>query len=178
MNNYKEAIENVLKNEGGYVNNAADRGGETYRGISRKFWPKWVGWDIIDSTDHFDDRLDALVIEFYREYFWDALHLDKVEDDFVASMILDFGTNIGKKAIISKLQRVVGVKVDKIIGPITIRAINAMPRDTLVYHVLLEVVELYVQISNKEKRQRVFLQGWCNRAMKSYYEYERYRSKF
>ena len=36
-------------NEGGWVNDPNDIGGETYRGISRKFNPKWNGWSVIDE---------------------------------------------------------------------------------------------------------------------------------
>ena len=35
--------------EGGYVNDPADRGGETHRGVARKFHPKWPGWKIVDK---------------------------------------------------------------------------------------------------------------------------------
>jgi lysozyme family protein len=37
------------QNEGGYANNKADNGGETFRGIARKFWGSWKGWSIIDG---------------------------------------------------------------------------------------------------------------------------------
>ena len=35
--------------EGGYVNDPDDKGGETYKGISRKANPNWAGWISIDQ---------------------------------------------------------------------------------------------------------------------------------
>ena len=46
---YKEAIKKTLKYEGGYVNDKDDRGGETYRGVSRRYHPNWSGWKIVDE---------------------------------------------------------------------------------------------------------------------------------
>jgi lysozyme family protein len=44
--------------EGGYVNDPVDRGGETHRGVARKFHPDWSGWKIIDQIKQ-DHQLDA-----------------------------------------------------------------------------------------------------------------------
>lgn len=174
MSNFEKALVEVLKKEGGYVNNPLDNGGETYCGISRKYFPRWEGWAVIDEFDHFDDRLDSMVDNFYYTYFWEPLGLNDVEDGFVAGLLFDFGINIGKRAVTKKIQRVVGVEIDGFIGPVTLRAINNADRDTIVYHMLLEVLELYTQIANKNRSQKVFLLGWCNRAISSYYAYERY----
>ena len=38
-NKYNTCIEKLLKKEGGYVNDPDDKGGQTYRGISRKYNP-------------------------------------------------------------------------------------------------------------------------------------------
>lgn len=38
--------------EGGWVNDRRDRGGETYRGVARRFHPGWPGWEIIDRGKH------------------------------------------------------------------------------------------------------------------------------
>ena len=174
MNNYKDAIEKVLKEEGGYVKDPVDRGGETFRGISRKFFPKWEGWEIVD-IDYFDDRLDELVVGFYRDYFWKPIHLDKVEDEFVASMLLNVAVNQGKRSVVKKIQRILGVKVDGIIGPVTLQALNDSNRDAFVYQFILETIDLYTHLITTDKRQKRFIAGWLARAMRLYHEYEIYK---
>ena len=49
MANFKEAFEKVVFNEGGYVNDPDDAGGETYMGISRKAHPNAIIWKHIDK---------------------------------------------------------------------------------------------------------------------------------
>ena len=44
MADFKVAFAKTIRFEGGYVNHKADKGGETYKGIARNFWPKWKGW--------------------------------------------------------------------------------------------------------------------------------------
>jgi len=174
MNNYKEAIELVLKHEGGYSKDVVDRGGETFKGISRRFFPKWKGWEIVE-VDHFDSRLDDLVVDFYKTYFWDSLVLSDVEDDFVASMLLNIGVNQGKRSVAKKIQRILGVTVDGVIGPITIGKLNEAHRDAFVYQFIIETIELYTHIINKDRGQKKFITGWLNRAISLYSDYERYK---
>ena len=48
MADFSKAIPKLLKKEGGYVNNPADRGGETYKGIARKYHKSAFMWTLID----------------------------------------------------------------------------------------------------------------------------------
>lgn len=45
---FGDAFKKLSIKEGGYVNDKDDAGGETYRGISRKYNPTWQGWTMID----------------------------------------------------------------------------------------------------------------------------------
>jgi len=81
---FEKAFSHTMGFEGGYVNDPADRGGETFRGISRKSWPNWPGWALIDevkaaglrSASAIDRRfaddaeMETLVINFYKNEFW------------------------------------------------------------------------------------------------------------
>lgn len=118
MADFKKAWEKTSKIERGYVNNSADRGGETYRGISRVNWPKWEGWNIIaftklelgltDTLDcgpgvrkAIDDKLAAnevmkdKVESFYKTYFWDALELGSQPSQAIAEKVFDIAVNMG-----------------------------------------------------------------------------------
>lgn len=51
--NFLKSYDILIKHEGGYVNDPDDKGGETYKGIARKFNPDWKGWKIIDKSSNF-----------------------------------------------------------------------------------------------------------------------------
>jgi len=172
MSNFEKALNEVLKDEGGYVKDPLDNGGETFKGISRRYFPKWEGWDIVD-VNHFDERLDDLVSKFYKHYFWDTLKLDDVQSPFIAEMLFNVGINQGKKVVTKKVQRILGVSVDGIIGPKTISALNSVDEGKFVFQFILETIDLYVHIVNTHTNQRKFLLGWLNRAMRLYHKYLR-----
>ena len=52
MGEFEQAFEKMIRNEGGYLLHkvSGDRGGQTYAGIARNFYPDWDGWDLIDRN--------------------------------------------------------------------------------------------------------------------------------
>lgn len=109
MADFNTAYENTGGYEGGYSNHAADRGGETWCGIARKFHPNWEGWKIIDEykkkpgfpTNLKDiSQLTVLRRQFYRELFWDAVWGDHLASQTFANSIYGEAVNFGvSKAI-------------------------------------------------------------------------------
>lgn len=102
MADFKIAIKPVLLAEGGYVNDPSDSGGETYRGISRKNFPKWAGWSIVDAHKPLhkgdiinDSTLDMLVNEFYISNFWNKIQGDHIINQDTANELLDSSVNMG-----------------------------------------------------------------------------------
>jgi lysozyme family protein len=43
---FEDTMKHVEEMEGGWANNPADSGGETFRGIARNFHKSWPGWAI------------------------------------------------------------------------------------------------------------------------------------
>lgn len=78
----------------------------THCGIARRFFPKWVGWEILDKNPN--SNVDNLVEDFYAEFFWNKLELDKLECQTTAELIFVFAVQNGKKKTIEKLVRVCG----------------------------------------------------------------------
>lgn len=172
---FQKGLYKLLEREGWYSNDPRDTGGETYRGISRRWFPKWAGWAIVDSYHNKEDlksdaRLEQLVSDFYYTYFWMRFRGDEIEDEFIGEMLLNFVVNMGKKPVIKKVQRILKVTQDGIIGPKTIDSLNKCDSEKFVYHFLLEIAEFYVHLG---KTQPHYLQGWLNRTMSFYYDYVR-----
>lgn len=171
MANFEKAYHDVIQpNEGGYVNNPNDKGGETYAGIARKFNPNWTGWTYIDfkkktsgtikRNTKFPD-IEYLVIEFYKNR-WNGLRLDEIKNQKVAEFIFDFHVH-SQTTGIKILQKVLGIKQDGKIGNQTITAINAANQSRLLND-LIEARKTFLKsLAEKDPTQETFLDGWLSR---------------
>lgn len=124
MANFEDAFKKLSIKEGGYVNDKDDAGGETYRGISRKYNPTWQGWVIIDQYKKYYDvggkefkykldnnaQLQKLVWSKYKIGYWDVFELDSFNSQRVAEQLFDTNVNCGQAAAIKMAQRVLGLK--------------------------------------------------------------------
>lgn len=167
MADFKVAFAKTIRFEGGYVNHKADKGGETYKGIARNFWPKWKGWGIIDGSVKNDKvlgsipALQKLVEDFYKVNFWDAINGDLIADQRAADNIFDFAVNSGVKRAITYAQLVVGATRDGVLGPITAKKINGKHSFTTEYKKLR--LDFVNKIVKNNPSQKVFLNGWTRR---------------
>jgi lysozyme family protein len=114
MSTFDTAINRLLGNEGGYVNNPADPGGETNWGISKRSYPNL---DIATLT-----REAAIAI--YKSDFWDKVDGDALPPG-VGFQMLDFAVNSGIGTATRALQRAVGVADDGAFGPMSLAALKA-----------------------------------------------------
>lgn len=119
MASFKEAFEKVILNEGGYVNDSDDRGGETYMGISRKAHPNSIIWKHIDKitakyktpktiTKYLkqNKELTREIECIYKSDYWMKFDLDKEKSQRLANQIFDSAVNRGVDATKASLNRV------------------------------------------------------------------------
>lgn len=116
MKRFHKAMQELERLEGGYSNNALDPGGETYRGISRVYFPDWEGWAIIDQEEDLSvtpvqRHLDQLTLKFYREQFWNRFQGDKVADlsQNIANHLLECSVNLGVRRCVKHMQRAINL---------------------------------------------------------------------
>lgn len=181
MADFLKAYRRTCQNEGGYANHPNDRGGETWRGIARNFWPSWAGWAIVDRIKpqcknlkslnaalFADQELAILVHSFYKQYFWDVCLLDRVESQLLAENVFDTAVNCGTGAGAKFLQQAINVLkpdaviVDGKIGNKTLAAANSL--GTALVSPYIEIRKGYHSaIVAKNPSQRVFFKTWINR---------------
>ncbi len=165
---FSPAFDQMIRNEGGYVLHtvAGDRGGMTFAGIARNFWGGWPGWRLVDAGQINSPELRQLVEQFYTDNFWIPAGCDDLAADDVAADIFDFAVNAGVRVAVRLAQVVAGVSADGVAGPVTARAINAMPAELFAVKYALAKVARYVAIVNNDRSQSKFLLGWINRTLR------------
>lgn len=134
MANFEKALELVLKNEGGYVNDPNDNGGETYKGISRRANPKWSGWKIIDGYKKkykdfkkkldSDNELQKCVKSLYRSNYWNPIKGDDLVHQDMAEEMFDAAVNFGITKAIKLAQKTVGFEQSGVMTNILVERLN------------------------------------------------------
>lgn len=165
MSDFLQAFERMIVNEGGYKLHtvSGDRGGMTYAGIARNYWPNWPGWSYLDNQD---TPPADMVRGFYRSNFWTPLRLEEVESQDVARTLFDFAVNAGVGTAAKLAQIVIGTTPDGKIGPKTLAALNNYDPELFLARYALAKLARYEQIVTKDRSQGKFLLGWVRRTLK------------
>jgi len=150
------AIQKVLSNEGGYVNDSSDPGGETKYGISKRSYP--------------DLNIQSLTLDnakaIYYQDFWLKNNFDEIDDPQLSYKILDLSINMGAPRVIKFLQNLVKTKEDGIMGKITLAAINKADSKTLYNGLIQKANDYYLHLIKLHPTLGKFKNGWMNRLHK------------
>ena len=121
--NFPQALNQVLKYEGGKVDDPRDPGGRTAFGVTQDTYNDWREKQGLSNADVFSIS-QADVAAIYRKEYWDRIRGDDLPDG-VDFAVFDFAVNSGVTRAARTLQGVVGVTQDGLIGPATIQAARA-----------------------------------------------------
>lgn len=163
LDKYQEArfqayTDEVIRIEGGYVNDPHDPGGETKYGITKRLAESY-GYKkpMINMTK--DEAK-----ELYRKAFWIGSLASNIMHDAAFNLYL-LSIHSGNKQAVLILQRAIGVKDDGVVGPNTLNAISNVSESLLIEALCYRTLDFYVIIS--PKTQYRYIQGWRNRLLAS-----------
>jgi lysozyme family protein len=177
---FLSAYNKAFSYEGFISNNLNDKGGFTYKGISRTKHPSWSGWKIIDSGAvdiPSNQQLNQLVKEFYRIEFWNKIKGDFLPTQSIAVELFESSVNLGVSVASEFLQRAINllnrnsrlypdIVVDGAIGNQTLSALNkciAANGQRLIFNLLnFYQAKRYIELMERDHSQKIFI-GWFNR---------------
>ena len=190
---FKTTLNRHLEAEGGYANVAGDLGGETYKGIARRYHGGWLGWARIDAAKrqpNFSDfsvvletngELQSDVQAFYHEKFWQPMQLESVAKQEVANEMFDIGAGPNGMSIAIKIAQgaliLLGknIDLDGKIGSKTVEALNGYPHSADLVKLMngLQLTAMLVGSANIDEFVNMirdlkhllqrFLRGWLKR---------------
>lgn len=191
MADFNAAFEKTSAIEGGYVFDPDDAGGETYKGISRRFNPSWEGWARIDAIKQAhpgkrkpdrlfvqDEALQEEVVSFYRRAYWDRFRGDEVPVQKIAEELFDTGVNMGVRRAVRFLQEGLNllnrnrkdytdIMEDGLFGKNTLKTLKVyLHKNDAAY--LLKIMNIlqgmhYIETMRKNPAQEKYARGWLKR---------------
>lgn len=137
-----------------------DSGGPTMCGVTLKAYQRRYGRDKTSKD------LQRLPFQEWRTImkadYWDKMKADGIRNQSCAELLVDWVVNSGE-AVIRKVQDLVCVDVDGIVGPITLNAINMYRAECLHCRVLSERRAYYERIVQADPSKTKYLKGWLAR---------------
>ena len=168
--NFEKAVNQIIKIEGGYVNNPLDKGGATKYGIT----------ETVARLNGYSGNMKNLPIEtakaIYKKDYWGKVNKDEIHFN-ISFLLFDFAVNSGVKVAIKHLQTALNklfindtdktpLIIDGIAGNKTKAALMSIKAD---YN---QIVKLQSILINERLRFytglhstlfREFGKGWINR---------------
>lgn len=166
MANFDKFFTTLLKHEGGWVDHPLDRGSATNYGITIGEWLR-SGYD--KDKDGDIDKWDLKKITpedakpIAKRKYWDKINGDVIKSQSVAEFLMDWAYLSGSSRAIKKVQEILGLTVDGVIGTKTITAINSTEPKILFTKLKESREKFFYAIVANNPSQKVFLKGWLNR---------------
>lgn len=149
----------IISWEGGFVNDPHDRGGATNKGVTITTFRKVYGQN--KTVNDLKRMTDEEWLYIFKRYYWNKWKAEQINSQSIANLLVDWFWTSGNYGI--KIpQYILRLKVDGIVGPKTLSAINNCPNEKELFTRLWnEREEFFKRIANGT--QRKFLNGWLNR---------------
>jgi lysozyme family protein len=161
----------LLKHEGGFVNDPADPGGATNKGITMATFQscarRYLG--IEPTLANLKALTDAQAGKIYKPLYWDKARCDDIKLQELANIVFDFQVNAGDKGakLLQEVLNDLGAKpqlaVDGDIGEKTITALRGMSQKRVYRRYKHRRVDYYNDLVVKRPALGKFLKGWLNR---------------
>lgn len=150
---FDKAIAFVLAEEGGYVNDRYDPGGQTKYGISKASYP---------NVDIYNLTLEQAK-NIYRKDYWEKSGgaIDDISPQ-VAIALMDTAVNLGLRTANIFLQQVIHTKADGIIGPMTRASLASCDLDQVLLDLLVARQLRYTELGTWHRYKR----GWTRRVFR------------
>lgn len=146
----------ILFWEGGFADDPYDKGGATNKGVTIGTFRQYFGK--CQTVEDLKNITDAQWFYIFKQGFWDRWKADRIVSQSIANLVVDWVYNSGSLGI-TKVQSLLGVKVDGIVGDKTLAAINSKDPLTTFNQIHEARDKFYRGLSGFSR----YGKGWLNR---------------
>lgn len=165
MANFELTIPFTHEKEGGFVHDSDDAGGATNMGVTLKTYAAYCkrkGYPR-PTVERLKNLSEEKWQDIMRTLYWDVIGGDRIQSQSVALAIYDWAVHSGPATAVKHVQRILGVKADGVVGPITLSAINSASPLPLFGQIKQDRIKFLKSLVVQRPENRKFLNGWLNR---------------
>lgn len=155
----------IRKWEGRWSDHKSDKGGKTNMGVTLSTW-KSCGYDKNGDGDIDVDDLRMItpddVFHVFKKHYWDRYQADFIHNQSIANICVDWVWASGRPGI-TRVQQLLQIKVDGIVGAQTVASINLANQRQLFEAIKADRIRFIEEICKRDPSQLVFRKGWLNR---------------
>jgi lysozyme family protein len=169
MADFNAFFPKLLGFEGGFVDDPADPGGATNKGITMKTFSGCARnlLGIEPTLGNLKALTDEQAGKIYKALYWDKVRGDDIALQELADIVFDFYVNAGGNAtkLLQKVMNAAGahVAVDGAIGPATIQALQGLDQKDIYRRYKQGRIDYYRDLAANHPSLAKFLKGWLNR---------------
>ena len=148
----------------GYANDPDDLGGATMVGVTIATYKEYCrkkGYPV-PTIDRLRNMTYAQWLDILKTMFWDRWQADKIANQSVAEILVDWVWASGKYGITIP-QQVLGVTVDGVVGPKTLAALNKQNPAQFFARIVAERKAYIDRICASRPVNNKYKRGWLNR---------------
>lgn len=174
MADFKDVIDFFMVWEGGLSRDTKDsasrfpcptewnhsKGWHTNKGITYATWVNYFGKD---RDDEFFNMTREHVEHIFKVGYWDKVKGDEIDSYAIAACLVSWAWGSGSKTAIKMIQKIVGTKVDGVIGSKTLKAINSKDEKELFDECIEARRKFFLDISKDGTPNAKFRRGWLRR---------------
>lgn len=163
-------IDDILRREGGFVDNPDDSGGPTKYGITIATLSRYIGRTA--SRSEVENLSEDVAREIYEKNYYIAPHIDQLPES-IQPFIFDCAVNHGPRQAIRFVQSACNqagytppLSTDGVMGPNTRKGAEWAEKEmgeAFLKALIEERRNFYLAIVEARPSQKVFLKGWLNR---------------
>lgn len=165
MADFNLVVPFIHEKEGGFVNDPHDAGGATNMGVTLETFTHYCQSKGLPrpSVQQLRNLSEVQWQDIMRTRYWDVIQGDRISSQSVALALMDWAVHSGPRTPIKKVQAILGVKADGIVGPVTLSAINSYSPLPLFGQIQLARRKFLGSLVVSRPANSKFLEGWLNR---------------
>lgn len=168
MADFNKFLPTLLRNEGGWVDDPADPGGATNKGVTFAVFKEHANMlKITPTIDSLKRLTDEQAGKIYKTLYWDNIRGDEIPFQPLANIMFDFHVNAGAHAItlFYQILNSMGSHVN------VSHVMDARAMDVLRHHDVTDVYmhykhgrkAYYISLVHSHPALKKFLKGWLAR---------------